>query len=201
MSPFVLVWTALLGVQFLTGCAVEPDCTIGVTRCEGGVLEQCTAHPGAVFGPIDDPSYVHGSGPNWENVADCGADRCITPGSGAAFCALDAAPSAACTGQDHACDGQTLVTCQAGYAIERKLCSTCDARDGTCAQGTGAGCADATCGGPLQCDAAAYPTCELPCTCPDGAECDACGASWAAAPDGGASLHWTCQAGLCAFHY
>jgi hypothetical protein len=197
------VWT-VLGVQFLTGCLPGPDCTIGETRCDGGVLEQCAAHPSAVYGPIDDPQYVHGSGPDWENVADCGAGKCVAPGAAdtTAFCALDVSPFAPCGTDDYACDGTTLVTCNAGYAIERKQCSACDAVHGTCDEGTGDACtAAAGCGEQLRCNADPFPTCELPCACPDGAACDACAQSWTQAPDGGPALQWTCQAGLCAYAY
>jgi hypothetical protein len=199
-AAIVAVWTFVLG---LTGCLPGPACEKGTTRCEGGQLERCAAHPGGIYGPLESPHHVSGSGPDWENVAACGADRCIESATGSAFCALDDAPSADCAGgSDYACAGTTLVSCNEGYAIERKLCgASCDATFGTCKAGTGDACSAGTCGGELQCNADPFRTCELPCECPEGAACAACDASWAQAPDGGASLHWTCASGLCAFHY
>lgn len=165
------------------------------------MLERCAAHPGGIYGPIDDPHHVSGSGPDWENVADCGANQCVAPATGTAFCALDPAPTPLCAGAQFACEGQTLIACSAGYAVERRTCGTCDATFGSCAEGTGAGCAGGTCGGGLVCNADPYQTCEQPCDCPEGATCAACGDSWAQAPDGGATLKWTCVAHLCAFRY
>jgi len=197
----VTVCLALLGPGAATGCLPGPPCAIDETRCEGGVLERCTAHPGGIYGPIEDPHHVSGSGPDWENVADCGLNQCVVPGTGVAFCALDTTPSPSCASADRACDGATLVACRDGYAVERRACSACDAATTTCRQGVGDGCASASCGSPLACNADPYATCELPCACPEGAPCDACGAGWAQAPDGGVTLKWTCKSGLCAFHY
>jgi hypothetical protein len=192
----------LLGAWFATGCLPGDPCAIDELRCEGGVLERCTAHPGGVYGPIESPHHVSGSGPDWENVADCGANLCVAPSPHEVFCALESAPAAVCSGALFtACDGQAQVTCRTGYVVERRSCAACDAASGACHAGTGDGCAGASCGGGLVCNADPYPTCEQPCDCPEGTACPACGDSWTQAPDGGATLTWTCVAHLCSFSY
>ena len=203
MGAAMRAWLLILGLSILGGC-LEPDCVRDETRCEGGVLQRCNSH-GGVYGPIDHPSHVEHSGPAWETVADCGANLCVVPASGKALCALDAQPSPACATaflKINACDGTTAVTCREGYAIERRACSSCDPKYGTCADGVGQSCTNGACGGELVCNDAPSPSCEMSCTCPEGAACDAqCDASWSQAPDGGGSLEWTCQRGLCKFHY
>ncbi len=191
----------VIGLWFAAGCLPGPDCTVGATRCEGAVLETCSADPAGVLGPVDDPQYVSGSGPAWEKVADCGANLCVAT-TDDTFCALEATPNAACAHTDlSACDGESSVSCRSGFVVERRRCNSCDPTDGVCDVGTGDACAESGCAGAFQCDAEQFPTCEIACGCPDGASCDACGASWAKAPDGGAGLQWTCVSGLCELHY
>jgi hypothetical protein len=180
-------------------------------RCDRDELERCTGHPGGIVGPPDDPQVVHGSGPSWENDSYCGFGRCITPGDGnAAFCALEPAPVAACAGGSAACDGTALVYCEDGYAVEREVCRACSAApecvgvqglfDPRCCQGGPlSDCtSDASCASILQCNLSlATPKCELPCTCPEGAACDACAEGHARAPGDGATVMYTCSNGFC----
>jgi hypothetical protein len=202
----VTVCSSVLG----SGCLPADDCHVGAVRCDRGELERCTGHPSGIFGPPDDPQVVHGSGPTWDNDSFCGAGRCITPADGDAFCALDDGALAACSGASVACDGTALVDCHEGFVIEREVCLACSAApacagtaglfDPECCQGGPlADCtSDASCSPNLRCNLArATPRCELPCTCPEGAACDACAEAHARAPGDGASVMYTCSSGFC----
>jgi hypothetical protein len=198
-----LVCAGVLG----TGCLPADDCHVGAVRCQGDELQRCTAHPAGVFGPPDDPTYVHGSAPTWDKEADCGMGLCIRPANGTdAFCALEAAPLDACAGVDAACEGSALVYCNDGYPVEHEVCLACSAGpeclgvegmlDPRCCQGGPlADCtSDAACAPSLRCNGG---RCELPCACAEGAACDACAAGHAVAPDGGVTVMHTCSNGFC----
>jgi len=181
-----------LALVLLAGC-LDTDCRVDTYRCAGDELEICTAHPGGVVGPIDDPSYDHGSGPTWDKAASCGTNRCIA--GPAPFCALDATPEPSCGEAGYACDGTTLVRCNAGYAMERTACRTCNP-NGTCTGALFARCAlDTDCAEGMTCT---NHTCEQACACPDGASCAACDAvdEQSADPHLGLAV-LACRASIC----
>lgn len=184
-----------VSLAMLSGC-LDTDCRVGAYRCAGDELEICTAHPGGVVGPIDDPSYHHHSSPTWDLAAQCGANRCIA--GPAPFCALDATPDPSCAGSDgYACDGTTQIRCNAGYAMERTVCRSCNASTGDCTGSLYAVCSsDADCASGMTCT---NHTCEQPCSCPEGASCAVCDAvdEQSADPHLGLAVPRTCHASTC----
>jgi len=183
-----------LVLGLLSGC-LDTDCRVDTYRCAGDELEICTGHPGGVTGPIDDPGYTHGSGPTWEKAAACGANRCVS--GPAPFCALDATPEPLCSDAGYACDGTTLIRCNAGYAMERTQCRTCDANHGSCTGALFDTCSlDTDCAEGMTCT---NHTCEQPCACPEGASCAACDGldEQSADPHLGNALELTCHASTC----
>jgi hypothetical protein len=146
-------------------------------------------------------------------VADCGADRCVTPPDGGKpFCALDTSASPVCSGGvDFACAGNALVECNAGYRVGRALGKTCDTSAGgcdlllgTCLSGSeGATCkGDADCASGLTCALDREPaTCELACACPEGTACASCDVLLESAPGDGEAPVWVCSAGRCALSF
>ena len=188
----------VLALASVSGCLIDSDCRVDTYRCAGDQLQVCTGHSGGVVGPIDDPSYVKGSGPTWEKAADCGADRCIAAAK--PFCALDAAPDPACAAvatSGYACDGTTQVHCNAGYAMERDECRSCDPSQLECAGSLWASCSlDTDCAAGMRCS---NHSCEQPCSCPEGASCAACLAveQQSADPHLGVPLDLTCVSSVC----
>jgi len=186
-----------VSLAMLSGC-LDTDCRVGTYRCAGDELEICTGHPAGPVGPIDDPGWDHGSGPTWDKAADCGANRCIAGAK--PFCALDAVPEPACaaiTTSGEACDGTTQIRCNAGYAMERTMCRSCNATTGDCTGSLYATCSnDTDCASGMTCT---NHTCEQPCSCPDGASCAVCDAVDEQSPDPhlGLIIPRTCHASTC----
>ncbi|MEO8840592.1 MAG: hypothetical protein ABI591_21785 [Kofleriaceae bacterium] len=181
-------------MSLLPGC-LQDDCRVGAWRCIGDELQSCEAHGGGLYGPIDDPSYVHSSSPTWEDNTACGANLCIS--SDKAFCALAATRESACGASGYACAGDTLVECRDGYATSRTACLACDATKGSCSGSMFDVCATATdCAPGMTCT---NQGCELPCACPEGASCGVCDAAFEESPDpsNGVWRASTCRAGFC----
>lgn len=193
MVRFALV----LALAATSGC-LDSDCSVDTYRCAGDELQICTGHPGGPSGPLDDPSYSSGSSPTWDKAADCGPNRCIAGAK--PFCALDAAPDPACSAvatSGDTCEGTTQVRCNAGYAMERTACRSCDPRQLECPGSLWASCSIETdCAAGMMC---VNHTCEQPCACPEGASCAACIAveQQSADPHLGVALDLTCTASVC----
>jgi hypothetical protein len=208
------VWTlVLIGVAW-PGCALSVDeCKVGDARCAGALAQTCKAHPAGFDGNFNDPSVGHhDASPNsWELVGDCGTPalcKSTRAGTGGAtttdaFCVVEATPDPVCTAlpadgsQTSGCDGTTAVDCEGGFAVARHTCVSCD--KGSCVGGFSAYCMQPSdCGAGLVCRMpVGY--CDLPCTCPEGSRCDACGAVEAVASGsiGHGAFHWTCRGGYC----
>jgi hypothetical protein len=199
------VCTLVLIVLAWTGCALPGDeCKAKDMRCAGGVLQTCLAYPKGIDG---DWNPHHGSPNTWETTANCGAaDLCKTTSYTRnstvlhdAFCTLSPAPDPVCTGvASSTCDGTTAIECNQGYAVARHTCASC--QDGTCIGGMNAYCTAPTdCGAGLVCRASSVQSwCDLPCSCPEGAECAACGRGGEAdAPGTNGVYKWLCMSGYC----
>ena len=126
----------LLVLLAVAGCRDECDATTFAPTCEGNVLVSCPT-PG-----VDQVVPVR------IRRTDCEAKFCVaSPG----ICALSSSPEPLCADAGSgACDGNTLVRCNGGFATERAACLTCDA--GVCEGGFGARCTgDSDCAPELTC--------------------------------------------------
>ena len=168
-----------IALSLLSGC-LQDDCHVGASRCIGDELQSCEAGGGGLSGPIDDPTYVHHSGPSWNDNTACGPGLCIAS-SDKPFCALEAARDPLCGPNGYGCDGNTLVECREGYAMSRTACLACDAAKGACSGSTFDTCEAATdCAPGMMCR---NQGCVMPCTCPEGASCAVCEAAFAESRD------------------
>jgi len=183
-------------LSLLSGC-LEDDCRVDTWRCAGDELQSCVAHGGGLYGPIDDPSYTHSSGPSWEDNTACGANLCISA-TDRSFCALAPTRDPVCGSSGFACDGNTLVECRDGYAMTREACLVCDVTKGTgaCSGATFGACATAAdCAPGMMCTK--YNGCEMPCACPDGTSCDTCTTAFEASRDPSNGIANSCHGGFC----
>jgi hypothetical protein len=219
LYPFVGSGLCLLSVLLfgIEGCNLDAaTCTAGERRCNGGQIEECTTHPSGTDVSADPPSASHhkSSPSTWEAQGSCGsADRCQTDTrvdeygqtKADAFCSIEATRDPQCNGgSSYACGGtspsSTLVTCREGFAIERQTCSTCDT-EGDCNGGNFVSCkVDGDCAAGLTC---VGNTCEMPCTCAEGADCASCNVldETTNGPTQGAPFTWVCGATYCSPKY
>lgn len=118
-----VVLTALL-VTLLGACKHADECRYDEFSCDGDVAMECV-HVEASNG-----SYYA-----WQSTA-CGAGKCKLDTSAeakGAFCALDAAPEPRCDEQRSTfCNGTTLTSCRAGYAVSALDCAVADPAGGFC---------------------------------------------------------------------
>jgi hypothetical protein len=97
-------WLALGAALLSSSCWADDDC--GPPECVGNVLQTCTT-----------ASY----GPSLTSHA-CEGTCLVHPSTNEAFCALDDEPDAACGDFQSRCNGTTVVSCHAGYEVERFDC-------------------------------------------------------------------------------
>lgn len=161
-APFLVAAAAVLGVSVLGSCLPGPEreCEKADEYCADGIAYTCVEYEAGAR-----------NGSRWHPVPCASPGRCQTFEYGA-FCTLDATPDPKCAGQTVlVCDGTEAVRCQVGYRVEWSVCSVCDAEQATCAEGLWKPCDHTACLPGLEC---VDGFCEIPCSCPEGAECPAC---------------------------
>ncbi|HEY2509904.1 MAG TPA: hypothetical protein VGI39_03580 [Polyangiaceae bacterium] len=204
------LWTVVLVAVVWTGCALPADeCAAEDSRCVGAIVQVCKTHPA---GYAADFHHYDRSPNTWESLVTCpSADLCKTTpwvsSSGThvhdAFCSLAPTPDANCSGQTKTvCEATTALDCTQGFPTASHACASCD--QGKCTGALWDGCNDASgCAAGMICrfDGAPIGFCEMPCTCPEGATCDACNAAVHDTAGSTAAYRWVCSAGLCSQDY
>jgi hypothetical protein len=105
----MLAWAQLLLICSALGSAGCNECDPGERRCQAGELEICEP-------PCSDP----GCSARFTRQ-NCGG-TCVDPKNAPAFCALVAQPDPKCKGRSQFCDGETEVSCTAGYRVAAHDC-------------------------------------------------------------------------------
>lgn len=204
------LWTVVLVALVWSGCGLPADqCAAEDSRCLGAVVQVCKTHPA---GYAADFSHYDRSPNTWESQVTCAsADLCRatpqTTSSGAhvhsAFCTLAPTPDPNCAGQSNTvCESDTAVECSDGYPTATHACASCS--QGQCKGKVWDVCnAASDCAAGMICkfDGASFGTCELPCSCPEGALCTACEAAERDSPGSAAPFHWICSSGVCSQSY
>jgi hypothetical protein len=112
-----------------SGCGGD-ECTGGISRCNGNVLESCIESAGGVY----------------LSTRACEPGVCIPDGDNP-FCALDRRPDERCARPNEAvCDGASLVTCRSGFATAAFDCAVGESPGAmvVLTEGTSGACIDTT---------------------------------------------------------
>lgn len=141
-----LWWSCVVAALSNGGC-FGGECTGGTSQCNGDVLERCEESSGGVY--LTEQS--------------CKPGACVTAGDSGPFCALDKQPDERCASSSQTlCDGDTLISCHAGYATAAYDCTIGESPGDTVvlAAGTSGACVETFPGS--QCVAEAEPNPDCP---------------------------------------